>query len=74
LGRRLRVFSGKELCSLLQQHGFVRVRQRGSHVVMQKREAGTTITVPVPAHSSIAVGTLHSIVRQSMLPRDVFEV
>ena len=29
----VRVFSGKELCRLLSQHGFQQVRQRGSHAV-----------------------------------------
>ncbi|HEX6813309.1 MAG TPA: type II toxin-antitoxin system HicA family toxin [Planctomycetota bacterium] len=44
---RLRRLSGRELCGILQDHGFVLVRQRGSHVVMQRREVATTITVPV---------------------------
>ncbi len=40
---------------------------------MQKRIAGTTITVPVPDHTEIKIGTLMSIVRQSGLPRSLFE-
>lgn len=70
---RLRVFSGKELCRLLTQHGFQQVRQRGSHVVMQKRAANTTVTVPVPMHDEIRIGTLQSIIRQSGLVRTLFE-
>ncbi|MCL4801095.1 MAG: type II toxin-antitoxin system HicA family toxin [Burkholderiales bacterium] len=70
---RLRVFSGRELCRLLTQHGFQQVRQRGSHVVMQKRTGATTVTVPVPLHDEIRVGTLQSIIRQSGLPRELFE-
>jgi predicted RNA binding protein YcfA (HicA-like mRNA interferase family) len=57
----------------LEQHGFVNVRQRGSHIVMQKREGDTTATIPVPDHAEIRIGTLLSIVRQSGLPRSVFE-
>ncbi len=30
--------------------GFEQVRQRGSHIVMQKREGSSTVTVPVPDH------------------------
>jgi predicted RNA binding protein YcfA (HicA-like mRNA interferase family) len=41
---------------------------------MQKRTEGSTITVPVPDHSEIRIGTLQSIIRQSGLQRDVFEV
>ena len=33
---RLRVLSGREVCRILQQHGFAEVRRRGSHVVMQR--------------------------------------
>ena len=47
------------------QFGFERIRQRSSHVVMQKKLAKTTITVPVPNHKEIKIGTLKSIIRQS---------
>ena len=70
---RLRVFSGAELCRLLETHGFQNVRQRGSHVVMQKQTGNSTITVPVPMHREIHIGTLQSIIRQSGLPKSLFE-
>src|SRR5262249_38932889 len=53
--------------------GFVEVRRRGSHIVMQRRAANTTTTVPVPDHGEIRAGTLLSIIRQSGLPRSLFE-
>ena len=71
---KLRILSGREACQILQQHGFVKVRQRGSHIIMQKRSETSTITVPVPNHSSLRIGTLRSIIRQSELPRSLFEV
>jgi len=71
---RLRVFSGKTLCQLLEEHGFRRVRQRGSHVIMQKRDGQSTVTVPVPQHREIRTGTLRSIIRQTGLGRSIFEV
>jgi hypothetical protein len=40
---------------------------------MQKRVGQTTITVPVPLHDPVRRGTLQSIVRQSELPRSLFE-
>ena len=70
---KLRVLSGKEVCGILEKHGFVNVRQKGSHVIMQRKLEGTTITVPVPNHSDIKIGTLLSIIRQSRLSREVFE-
>jgi len=70
---RLRVLSGREAALILEQNGFVQVRQRGSHMVMQKRIEGSTITVPVPNHRELRRGTLLSIIRQSQLPRVLFE-
>lgn len=70
---RLRVLSGREVCRILQQHGFVEVRQRGSHIVMQRRTDTGSITVPIPDHRELAIGTLLSIIRQSGVPRVEFE-
>ena len=47
---RLRVLSGREVCSILEQHGFRAVRQRGSHIAMQRQTDLGTETVPVPNH------------------------
>ncbi len=62
------------MCALPGQYGFVAVRQKGSHRVMQKRTASGTITVPVPLHRELRPGTLASIIRQSQLDRSLFEV
>ena len=71
---RLRVFSGREVCGIMSQHGFEQVRQRGSHIIMQKKRGNTTITVPVPDHDELRTGALLGIIRQSGLPRSLFEV
>ncbi len=70
---KLRVLSGKQVCRILVRHGFLEVRQGGSHIVMQKRLSGTTVTVPVPNHDELRAGTLQSIIRQSGVPRSEFE-
>lgn len=68
------VFSGREVCSILGQAGFVHVRTRGSHAVMQHVDAdGSTRTVPVPLHASVKKGTLKSIIRQSGLDEALFK-
>lgn len=71
---KLRVLSGAEVCAILAGHGFVVVRQRGSHVVMQRAAVEGTTTVPVPSHRELKPGTLRSIIRQSGVPREAFEV
>ena len=70
---RLRVLSGREICKIMSQHGFEQVRQKGSHIIMQKKERNTTITVPVSDHDELRIGTLLGIIRQSGLPRSLFE-
>jgi predicted RNA binding protein YcfA (HicA-like mRNA interferase family) len=65
--------SGLEVCRVLEAHGFAEVRRRGSHALMQRRDAGTTTSVPVPLHNQLRLGTLSSIIRQSGLPRALFE-
>ena len=44
-------------------------------MILQFRKVdGGTITVPVPDHRELKTGTLLGIIRQSMLPRVLFEV
>ena len=50
---KLRVLSGKEVCAIVEKHGFVEVRRRGSHIIMQKNVPGGTVTVPVPDHKEL---------------------
>ena len=70
---KLRVLSGREVCQIMVQHGFKQVRRKGSHIILQKATGNTTITVPVPDHDELKLGTLIGIIRQSGLPRSLFE-
>jgi predicted RNA binding protein YcfA (HicA-like mRNA interferase family) len=69
----LRTLSGQAVCSILEKHEFRRVRQRGSHIVMQRSTQDDTTTVPVPDHKELRIGTLRSIIRQSGVSRSEFE-
>ena len=70
---KLRVLSAKQVCQILTEQGFIQVRQRGSHIIMQKKIDDSALTVPVPNYPEIKIGTLQSIIRQSNLPRSLFE-
>jgi predicted RNA binding protein YcfA (HicA-like mRNA interferase family) len=70
---KLRIISGQEVCTILAKYGFVEIRRRGSHIIMQRRLPNTTITVPVPDHKEIRIGTLKSIIRQSGVSRGEFK-
>ena len=43
------------------------------HIIMQKKINNSTITVPVPNHPEIKIGTLQSIIRQSEIAKEQFE-
>lgn len=70
---KLRVLSGREVLGILREQGFVEQRQRGSHVMMEKTTKTGAVNVPVPLYGTVKIGTLRSIIRQSGLPRELFE-
>lgn len=69
----MKVLSGLEVCKILEANGFFKIRQRGSHIVMQKKINDSSLTIPVPNHKELKIGTLRSIIRQSGLPKSVFQ-
>ena len=69
---KLGVFSGKEVCQILAAEGFAQVRQRGSHIIMQRKHAGATTTIPIPNHRTLRIGTLQAIIRQSGVAKEKF--
>ena len=55
---KLPVVSGKELVNVLEKAGFVVVRQKGSHVSLQKATEEKIYRTVVPLHTKLAKGTL----------------
>lgn len=54
---------GKQAIKILEKHGFVISRQRGSHVVLTKQgQKGRKITV-VPLHKELKKGTIRGIAK-----------
>jgi predicted RNA binding protein YcfA (HicA-like mRNA interferase family) len=58
---KLPVISGRDLIRALHRLGFIVVRQRGSHVFLQR---GSDTTV-VPLHDPLKKGTLRRILNQA---------
>ena len=67
---KLPVISGKELIAALKKAGFVEVRQKGSHVSLQKITNDATYRTVIPLHQEIAKGTLIDILHQTGLNRE----
>jgi predicted RNA binding protein YcfA (HicA-like mRNA interferase family) len=65
---KLPLLSGRKVIHGLVRLGFVIVRQRGSHVFLQR---GTDTTV-VPLHDPLKKGTLKAILKQSNVTLDEF--
>jgi predicted RNA binding protein YcfA (HicA-like mRNA interferase family) len=65
---RLRPIEGRELVKILcNEFGFVKVRQKGSHVTLQRN--GTFVTVPI---KEIRVGLLNRILEDCNISRNDF--
>jgi predicted RNA binding protein YcfA (HicA-like mRNA interferase family) len=57
----LPVISGERSARMFQKAGWVRDRQRGSHVILIK--PGNPASLSVPQHRELAPGTLRSLIR-----------
>jgi predicted RNA binding protein YcfA (HicA-like mRNA interferase family) len=56
----------------LQRAGWVVVRQRGSHIRLQKHTPDETLKIIVPAHRPIKRSTLSHILKQAKISMDEF--
>ena len=66
-----KLLSSRQVVKILGNNGFIFISQKGSHIKFRKG----TQTVIVPASKKeIPIGTLHSIIRQSALPKEDFGI
>jgi predicted RNA binding protein YcfA (HicA-like mRNA interferase family) len=63
----LPVISGREAVKALYKAGFRVVRQRGSHVRLEKMKEDRMIKLTVPLHKSLKKGTLRRIIEDAGL-------
>ena len=56
----------------LQREGWVVVRQKGSHVRLQKHTSTETLKLTIPAHRPVKRSTLSHILKQARLGVDEF--
>jgi len=61
--------SSKEVVRLLQRHGFVEDRQKGSHVVFYHPGDGRRAVVPM-GKKNVPIGTLRSILKEAKIDPD----
>ena len=70
MSRHLPAISGRELIRALRRSGFVVLRQKGSHVSLEKRTVTGYWRTIVPMHREIRPGTLSDILNQTGLSKE----
>jgi len=58
------IFKPDELIRLLENHGFIKISQKGSHVKM-RNQTGTIIIIPVHQGKDLKKGLLAAILRRA---------
>ena len=61
-----------QIVAALQRAGWIIVRQKGSHIRLQRRTATETLKLTVPAHRPVKRSTLAHILKQARLSGDDF--
>jgi len=56
----------------LQRGGWVVVRQKGSHIRLQKHTPAETLKIIIPAHRPVKRSTLAHILKQARITADAF--
>ncbi len=70
---KLKNISGQECLKILcNKFGFVKVRQRGSHVVVVKVTSSGKVGTVVPMHKELKLGTLKGILRLAKIDEGEF--
>jgi len=62
-----------QIIRALQRDGWVVVRQKGSHVRLQKRTSIEALKLTIPAHRPIKRSTLSHILKQAKLTVEEFD-
>lgn len=70
---KLPQISGKELIKIFTKFGFLVVRQRGSHVQLEKRAGNEIIRLTIPMHNQLKKGTLSHIIKASKINEEELE-
>ena len=67
------VLSYEKVVNALQRDGWVVVRQKGSHIRLQKHLHEETLKLTIPAHRPLKRSTLSHILKQARISVDAFQ-
>ncbi len=72
MSKELPLLRPSEVVRILESAGFVRWRQKGSHMTMYRASDHRTLTVPIHFGKTVPKGTLHAILKQAGLTPEEF--
>ncbi|MGL6340456.1 MAG: type II toxin-antitoxin system HicA family toxin [Waterburya sp.] len=64
--------SYQKIIAALERDGWIVVRQRGSHIRLEKKLPDETLKITVPAHRPVKSSTLAKILKQAKIDLDRF--
>ena len=67
------MISGIDVIKRLKKNGYIAIRQKGSHVRLEKFDGEKMVKLTVPLHSEMKKGTLHRIIKDAGLTMEEFE-
>jgi len=67
---KLKVISGKKLVNIFEFFGWEEIRRKSSHIIMVK--PGEIVTLSIPDHDEVAIGTLRSLIRSAGITVEEF--
>jgi len=70
--KKIPTTNGIQIVRAFQRDGWIVIRQKGSHVRLQKHTATKTLKLTVPAHRPVKRTTLAHILKQANLSVDEF--
>lgn len=68
-----KLYSARTIIKALERNGFILIGQKGSHVKLRRKLGEHKLTVIVPCHKEVAIGTFLSILKQAGITRKEFE-
>jgi len=58
---KIPIISGKKLLRVFKKHGYIKIRQKGSHVFIENPENNTSTVIPIHQNEDLGKGLIKSI-------------
>ncbi len=66
----MKSISGKKLCKIVEEFGWILTRVKGSHHIYTKEDTSAIVVIPVHSNRDLPIGTLKGILKDAGLTED----